>query len=721
MKLLGSVALASASFFVLSVPAHAATEPYPPSMVYVLPSDVNCSNDEVCAQQPTIEILEDTISGAVSETIYYWQGNRTCSYEYIRPSGTVSGEYCRAPVGTQSLSGLGANVAAALGVSVGSAGSPVVNGGVLGTPSSGNLTNTVGYYKPVATVAALKTLPSPDVVLHAQLQEFYSGLGVGGGNFDYYAVCPFTPDNGMYFITSLGGTTCWGRSTIDPYLHSSWYGVKTALSDSATMTSNVSRLNTLGASAFLYGKGVFFDCGAIYLNSPVYFFYPDNGTSIHPSQYALEVTGCGSGGAYVVGSAKGSSLISTTAPVLWFYKGTTFTTDSPVMDVHGFQVYGNTANPTATTPLIEFDVFQNYSRLHDVQGAQAGEGDGVYCNNCFSASMDNNLFIGKTINISPPVTRYGTAFHIHVGGTGTGGQGSAFTLAHNKAHGVLWGFEVGDGATAGNNTPLNYVIKENEVDTSTGGIWVHRYASKTSVLDNHDEIVDGDFIRDDGIATTVARNGLFFGGFTRGIAGNPNHYTEACGGDYHDNIIHVNSNSSIGIDAYDTCGTTIASNHVIYTGSGTTTNSIGIKIASIGTYNISGLNSNDYGTDPWSTGSGSAAFDAGAAGYPSNLSTMDTYVTGPSLTATSATLTIPAYGNKFAVNAASAKTITSIVNLGPDNRRVTLYINSSTNNVTIAGGGNILTCSPTSFTGRTNVKFDLEGSKAYESDCRLGF
>ena len=42
------------------------------------------------------------------------------------------------------VSGLGTGIATALGVNVGSAGAPVVNGGALGTPSSGTLTNATG-------------------------------------------------------------------------------------------------------------------------------------------------------------------------------------------------------------------------------------------------------------------------------------------------------------------------------------------------------------------------------------------------------------------------------------------------------------------------------------------------------------------------------------------------------------------------------------------------
>jgi len=54
-----------------------------------------------------------------------------------------------------SITGLGTGVATALAVNVGSAGAPVVNGGALGTPSSGTLTNCTGL--PVAGITG--TLP----------------------------------------------------------------------------------------------------------------------------------------------------------------------------------------------------------------------------------------------------------------------------------------------------------------------------------------------------------------------------------------------------------------------------------------------------------------------------------------------------------------------------------------------------------------------------------
>jgi hypothetical protein len=52
-------------------------------------------------------------------------------------------------IALSKISGLGTNVATALGVNVGSAGAVLVNGGVLGTPSSGTLTNATGL--PVST------------------------------------------------------------------------------------------------------------------------------------------------------------------------------------------------------------------------------------------------------------------------------------------------------------------------------------------------------------------------------------------------------------------------------------------------------------------------------------------------------------------------------------------------------------------------------------------
>ena len=79
---------------------------------------------------------------------------------YIRGAGPTAGiavpmgyavqvawnstDFVQTSVPVTRISGLGTGVATALGISVGTAGSPVVNGGVLGTPSSGTVTNLTG-------------------------------------------------------------------------------------------------------------------------------------------------------------------------------------------------------------------------------------------------------------------------------------------------------------------------------------------------------------------------------------------------------------------------------------------------------------------------------------------------------------------------------------------------------------------------------------------------
>lgn len=99
-------------------------------------------------------------------------------------SGTLTN--CTGLPVTTGVAGFGTNVAAALTVNLGTAGSVVANGGVLGTPSSGTLTSCTGL--PVATgisglgsgVATFLATPSSANLASAVTGETGSGALVFG-------------------------------------------------------------------------------------------------------------------------------------------------------------------------------------------------------------------------------------------------------------------------------------------------------------------------------------------------------------------------------------------------------------------------------------------------------------------------------------------------------------------------------------------------------------
>lgn len=100
------------------------------------------------------------ITTAANDRAIYWADGTTV---YCMAYQKASGKAVVAPA-VGEVTGYGTGVATALAVNVGSAGSPVVNGGALGTPSGGTLTNCTGY--PISAGEIVQSLEATPYTTH---------------------------------------------------------------------------------------------------------------------------------------------------------------------------------------------------------------------------------------------------------------------------------------------------------------------------------------------------------------------------------------------------------------------------------------------------------------------------------------------------------------------------------------------------------------------------